>query len=138
MEPTESTESVRIDKWLWAVRLFKTRTLAAAECKGGKIKRAGQSLKASAEVRIGDRLEVPSTDGHFKRQVEVLQLIDKRVGAPLAKLACKDHTPADILEAARKQSIGQRAARLIRKEGDQGRMTKKQRRDWVEGLHLEM
>jgi ribosome-associated heat shock protein Hsp15 len=127
--------SVRIDKWLWAVRLFKTRSFAAQECSAGKIKRGAKALKPSAAIRIGDHLEVPSPDGSHKRQVEVTGLLDKRVSAPLAREAYLDHTPAEVLAEAKERHAALQAERLQRQEGDQGRMTKKKRREWNSKLH---
>jgi len=128
-------DGVRIDKWLWAVRLFKTRTLAATNCSAGKVKRAGTSLKPSAKVSIGDVLTVPTPDGTHKRIIKVKELLDKRVGAPIAAEAYTDETPKDVIEEAKQVKKEKRINRLHRKEGDQGRMTKKQRRDWRKGLH---
>lgn len=130
----EELTSVRIDKWLWAVRLFKTRSLAAQAANAGKVKRANVSVKASTKVQIGDHLDVPAPDGSYKRHIEVTGLYDKRVGAPLAQAAYTEHTSADILEAAKQKRAEIRENRQHRKEGDQGRMTKKQLRDWKKGL----
>lgn len=129
-----SLTSTRVDKWLWAVRLFKTRTYAAEQCSAGKIKRLGKSLKPSAVVKVGDRLLVPTPDGAYKREIEILEIYDKRVGAPLAQAAYKDSTPEEIVEQAKEVRKENRLNRMHRKEGDQGRMTKKQRRDWKKGL----
>lgn len=126
--------SVRIDKWLWAVRLYKTRSLAAAACNSGKVKRANASIKASALVRIGDHLDVPTHDGLYKRHIECTGLYDKRVSAPLAQAAYNDLTSEDTLKEAAIKRSEKRENRLHRKEGDQGRMTKKQMRDWKKGL----
>lgn len=126
--------NTRIDKWLWAVRLFKTRSLAAAACNAGKVKRANVSIKASTKLSIGDHLDVPSSDGTYKRHIEVIGIYDKRVGAPLAQAAYADHTSEDILKEAQQKRSEKRANRLLKKEGDQGRMTKKQMRDWKKGL----
>lgn len=131
----ESSTSIRIDKWLWAVRLFKTRSLAAKACSAGKIKRGTSAMKPSAAVQIGDHLEIPAADASHKRHIEVIHLHEKRVGAPIARVAYTDHTSADILEEANKKRAENRQNRLLRKEGDQGRMTKKQMRDWKKGLH---
>jgi ribosome-associated heat shock protein Hsp15 len=128
-------DTVRVDKWLWAVRLFKTRSLAAKECSGGKIKRSGAPLKPAAQIKIGDRLEVPAADNTHKRILEVTRLLDKRVSASLAQDAFTDHTPAEILTAAAQKKAFLRGDRLRRQEGDQGRMTKKRRREWKAGLH---
>ncbi|GAA5497604.1 heat shock protein 15 [Rubritalea halochordaticola] len=130
----EPTPSIRIDKWLWAVRLYKTRSQAAQACNAGKVKRANKSIKASTPVKVGDHLDVPSHDGTHKRHVEVLEIHEKRVGAPIAREAYTDHTPKETLERAKEVRAEKRLSRIQRKEGDQGRMTKKQRRDWKKGL----
>jgi ribosome-associated heat shock protein Hsp15 len=85
---------MRVDKWLWSVRLYKTRSQASHDCSTGKVKRSGKTLKPSAALKIGDTLEVPSSDNAYKRNIEVIQLIEKRVGAPLAREAYHDHTPS--------------------------------------------
>ena len=75
--------SVRIDKWLWAARFFKTRSLAARSCELGRIQWNGQSAKPAREVRIGDMLRVTNEGGDF--QVEVLLLSDVRGPAAVAQ-----------------------------------------------------
>ncbi|MFC4992429.1 RNA-binding S4 domain-containing protein [Rubritalea tangerina] len=132
---SEDLTAVRIDKWLWAVRLFKTRSLAAQACNAGKVKRSNTSIKASTLVRVGDHLDVPTHDGLYKRHIEVTALLDKRVSAPIAMASYTDHTSEDTLKQAQEKRAEKRANRLLRKEGDQGRMTKKQMRDWKKGLH---
>src|SRR5713226_7611801 len=67
---------VRMDKWLWAARFFKTRSLAARACELGRIESNGQGAKAAREVRAGDRLQVKNDGGDF--QVEVLVLSEMR------------------------------------------------------------
>lgn len=121
---------MRVDKWLWAVRLYKTRSQAAHDCAAGKVKRAGKNLKASSTLKPGDRLEVPSTDNTYKRAVEVVELLEKRVSAPLAQAAYRDHTPPEILAEAEQRRLANKENRRRRKEGDQGRLTKRQRRRW--------
>lgn len=74
---------VRIDKWLWAARFFKTRTLAARACDLGRIESHGQPAKPAREVRVGDLLRVKSDGGEF--QVEVLALSETRGPAPVAQ-----------------------------------------------------
>src|SRR5579859_3913 len=74
---------VRIDKWLWAARFFKTRALAARACELGRIESNGQQAKASREVRIGDSLQVKTEGGDF--QVEVLALSAMRGPAAVAR-----------------------------------------------------
>jgi ribosome-associated heat shock protein Hsp15 len=75
--------SVRIDKWLWAARFFKTRSLAARACELGRIQSNGQPAKPAREVRIGDKLRVTNEGGDF--QIEVLLLSEIRGPASLAQ-----------------------------------------------------
>lgn len=123
-------ESVRLDKWMWAVRLFKTRGLAARACESGRVKEGGRILKASSTLRGGELIELPFQEGPGTRVVRVTGLIDRRVGAPQAREACDDITPEDVIEARRLWS----ANRSHRKEGEQGRPTKKKRRDIDRGF----
>jgi len=75
--------SVRMDKWLWAARFFRTRALAARACSLGRIQSNGQPAKAAREVRIGDMLQVTNEGGDF--QLEVLLLSDARGPASVAQ-----------------------------------------------------
>ena len=127
---------MRTDKWLWAVRLYKTRSMAAHDCAAGKVKRDGKNLKASSSLKIGDIIEVPSHDGFHKRTIEVVALLEKRVKGSLAAEAIKDHTAPEILAEAERRRLAHRENRSIRKEGDQGRLTKKNRRDWEENRYF--
>lgn len=128
-------ETVRLDKWLWAARFYKTRNQATKDCSGGRIKRGTTSLKPAAQVQVGDHLDIPAADGTHTRRIEVTGLLEKRVSAALAREAYTDHTPEDVLAAARHKKAMLRAGRLRRQEGDQGRMTKKKRREWNARLH---
>lgn len=74
---------MRIDKWLWAARFFKTRSLASRACELGRIEANGQTAKASREVRAGDLLQVKNDGGEF--QVEVLLLSEMRGPATVAQ-----------------------------------------------------
>jgi len=74
---------VRIDKWLWAARFFKTRALAARACDLGRVQAQGQQVKPAREVRVGDMLQVTNDGGEF--QVEVLQLSEVRGPASVAQ-----------------------------------------------------
>jgi ribosome-associated heat shock protein Hsp15 len=76
-------DSVRIDKWLWAARFFKTRSLAAHACELGRIRSNGQPAKPAREVRIADKLQVTNDRGEF--QVEVLLLSEVRGPASVAQ-----------------------------------------------------
>lgn len=85
--------SVRIDKWLWATRFFKTRALAKKHVESGKIKVNGQKTKPSRLLNLNDELEINKED--LKWVVEILQLIEKRVSAKLAAEAYEE-TPESI------------------------------------------
>src|SRR5271170_1517575 len=74
---------VRIDKWLWAARFFKTRAMAARACEFGRIASNGQAAKAAREIRIGDLLQVKNDSGEF--QVEILALSEMRGPAAVAQ-----------------------------------------------------
>jgi ribosome-associated heat shock protein Hsp15 len=76
-------DRVRIDKWLWAARFFKTRSLAARACELGRIESHGQPAKAARDVRVGDLLKVKNDSGEF--QVEVLALSEMRGPAAVAQ-----------------------------------------------------
>lgn len=81
----------RVDKWLWAVRVYKTRALATAACKGGHVRVNGVAAKPATTLRVGDRVEARA-HGDL-RVLEVARVIDKRVGAPLAAECVVDHSP---------------------------------------------
>ena len=84
-------DGTRVDQWLWAIRLYKTRTQATDACRGGHVKINGTSVKPAAVVRVGDRV---STHLHGRdRIVEVVQPIEKRVGAAVAAECFVDHSP---------------------------------------------
>ena len=113
---------VRIDKWLWAVRLYKTRTLASEACRSGHIKLAGATVKPSHEVKVGEILSIRQEP--LTRTVQVLGLIEKRVGAALVKDYLSDQTPAEEYERAR----AIRAQPMFHRPKGMGRPTKKDRR----------
>lgn len=114
-------ETDRLDKWLWAVRLFKTRGIAAKLCARGRIRRGGHPLKPAAAVRPGDVLEVPFVEGPGTRVVVVREVIQQRVGAPEARICYDDQTDAATREA-------REAWQLARRDAPAGRPTKKDRR----------
>lgn len=84
-------ESTRIDRWLWAVRVFKTRSLAAKGCAGGHVEVNGRNVKPAHKVAVGDRVE--ARVGDRVRILEVTEVIDKRVGASVAVGCYVDHSP---------------------------------------------
>jgi ribosome-associated heat shock protein Hsp15 len=85
--------AIRVDKWLWSVRIYKTRTLAIEAVKSGRVKLGTKVLKPSYQVKENDTLEVRK-DGFFFR-FKVLIAIEKRVGAPIAKTCFEDLTPLE-------------------------------------------
>jgi ribosome-associated heat shock protein Hsp15 len=84
-------ESTRVDRWLWAVRVYKTRAAATAACRGGHVEIGGAKAKPASPVRVGDR--VSARAGDRERVLEVVGIIDKRVGAPEAAACFVDHSP---------------------------------------------
>ncbi len=115
--------SVRMDKWLWAARFFKTRTLAARACELGRIQSNGQPAKAAREVRIGDILRVTNEGGDF--QVEVLILAEVRGPASVAQTLYRE------TEASRELRLKVAAERKAMKQFEQlpaGRPSKRDRR----------
>ena len=87
----EAPETTRVDKWLWAVRLYKTRSQATEGCTAGHVRVNGSPAKAAHPVRVGDRVEVHA---HGRQRIfEVVRIIEKRVSAPLAAEALVDHSP---------------------------------------------
>ena len=118
-------KSVRIDKWLWSVRIFKSRTQATDACKSGKVKIEQAKVKASSGVEVGQKVQVQKNG--FNLEFEVLKLIEKRVGAPIAQTCYNDLTSADELNKYQDWFIGKGAAE--RREKGAGRPTKRERRD---------
>jgi len=115
-------EGIRIDKWLWAVRIFKTRSLAAAACKGGKVKMDGQNVKASREVKVGEEISISMTS--FMKTVRVKALLKNRVSAKLVADYMLDLTPKEEYD---KQKMKHELNMEYRDRGE-GRPTKKERR----------
>jgi ribosome-associated heat shock protein Hsp15 len=112
-----------MDKWLWAVRVFKTRSLAADACRLGRVTIAGLPVKASREVKTGDVIVVKKDD--LTRTFKVLQLLQQRVGAPVAREYVEDQTPESELQ---KEKETQFPPAFYRPKGA-GRPTKRERRD---------
>lgn len=117
---------MRIDKWLWAARFFKTRTLATDAVEGGKIKLNGERPKPAKAVKIGDQLEVRS--GAFTFAISVLALSDKRGPASVAATL---YSESDASQAARKILAEQLRANAATTPFVRGRPTKKARRDII-------
>ena len=119
--------SVRMDKWLWAARFFKTRSLAARACELGRIQSNGQPAKAAREVRIGDMLRVTNDGGDF--QVEVLFLSEIRGPASVAQTLYRE-TEAS-LELRMKVAAERRAMKQF-EELPAGRPSKRDRRKIIQ------
>jgi ribosome-associated heat shock protein Hsp15 len=111
-------ESIRLDRWLWAVRLTKTRPEAAAACRGGHVRVNDRPAKAATPVTPGDEVRARVHDR--TRVVEVVRVIQRRVGAVDAATCFIDRTPAPPPEAA---------APVFRRERGAGRPTKRERRE---------
>lgn len=119
---------MRIDKYLWTVRYFKTRSIATEACKKGHIKINGTSVKPSKDVYIGEKITVRKKQINY--QIEVLDIPKNRMGAKLVDLYRKDTTPKEEFDA---QELLKYSKDYYRKKGV-GRPTKKDRRD-LEGYH---
>lgn len=114
---------VRIDKWLWAVRLYKTRSQATEACKKGHVSIGELPVKASRDVHVGEVVQVRKAP--ITRSFEVLALTGKRMGAKLVSDFLKDVTPAEELEVLEMQ----KHMRWSDRAKGTGRPTKKDRRD---------
>jgi ribosome-associated heat shock protein Hsp15 len=120
-------DSVRIDKWLWAARFFKTRSLAARACELGRIRSNGQPAKPAREVRIADKLQVTNDRGEF--QVEVLMLGEVRGPASVAQTLYRE------TEASRELRMKVAAERKAMKQFEElpaGRPSKRDRRTIIQ------
>jgi ribosome-associated heat shock protein Hsp15 len=124
-----AAQEVRIDKWLWAVRLYKTRSLAAEACRGGHVTIASQAVKPSREVRVGD--VVNARTGEILRTVKVTGLIERRVGAKVAPMYMEDQTSAEEYLRVMKQK--EQSAAVPQRPKGAGRPTKRERRE-IEAL----
>lgn len=114
---SELHESTRVDRWAWAVRLYKTRAEATDACKGGRVNVNGKSAKPATPIAIGSMVEARA---HGRpRILEVTQVIDKRVGAAAAAGCYIDHTPAEP---------EQDRLRVADRDRGSGRPTKRERR----------
>jgi len=113
---------VRIDKWLWAARFFKTRSLAARACELGRIESNGQPAKPAREVHVGDRLSIKNPSGEF--EVDVLLLSEMRGPAAVAQTLYQETESSREL---RRKSAEERKA-MPHFEAPQGRPSKRDRR----------
>ena len=116
-------DKLRIDKYLWAIRAFKTRTLATEACKAGRVKLNGQNVKASREVKVGEVYLV--SKGIEKRQLKVSGLLHNRVDAKTAVNFYEDLTPAEHRHAFKSVFHSP----VLSRDRGTGRPTKKDRRE---------
>jgi ribosome-associated heat shock protein Hsp15 len=123
-------DKLRIDKWLWAVRLYKTRSIAAEACEKGRVSIQGQVVKASRTLKPGDLIRIHR--GAWQQDVQVVQLSDKRMKAAMAAAYFTDITAEAELE---KMRVHQKAVLALHKMGLRGRPTKKDRREMEEFLN---
>lgn len=118
----KEADKIRIDKWLWCIRVFKSRTLASETCDGGKVKIDGERIKPSRAIKIGEVIDVQQ--GYIKRSYKVLALLDKRVAAKLVINFAQDITSKEELDKLETGKLISYAS----KYRDTGRPTKKDRR----------
>lgn len=116
---------VRMDKWLWAARFFKTRSLAAHACELGRVESKGQPVKASRDVRVGDLLQVTNDGGVF--QVEVLLLSDMRGPAAVAQTLYRETD--ESRELRKKVAEERKSMPYFQPMWGDGRPSKRDRRD---------
>ncbi len=116
-------EKLRIDKYLWAIRAFKTRSLATEACKAGRVKLSGQSVKPAYVVKVGEVYSVQK--GPLRKVIQVIELLERRVDAKTAIRFYEDLTPPEETQAFKSAFL---APVLTRYRGA-GRPTKKDRRE---------
>ena len=113
---TESIDSVRVDIWLWSVRIFKTRTLASSSCRSSKVRVNGDAVKSSKLIRVGDVIDVKKP--RSKMTVQVLILLNKRVSAKEATVYKKEISLI----------VEERVDPIVKPVRGEGRPTKRKRR----------
>lgn len=121
----KQSSNVRIDKWLWSVRLYKTRTRASDACRSGEVRINDKLAKAASKITVGDTIDVKKRG--FKLIFKPIKLIQKRVAAAIAVECFEDKTSAEELNKYEKWFAIKKQAEF-REKGD-GRPTKKDRRE---------
>jgi ribosome-associated heat shock protein Hsp15 len=124
--PPPPLTSVRLDKWLWAVRLFKTRSLATDACRHHRVEVGGQEAKPSREVKIGEKIRVK--EEFLTREYEITGLVEKRVGPKLVADLRSELTDPALIAQAQAQRQEHRLGTPAFVPG-MGRPTKAQRRE---------
>ena len=112
----DAIKPVRVDSWLWAIRIYKTRSAATTACRAGHVRVGGERTKAAQTVKPGDEVRVRMSG--FDRILVVKQTLSKRVGAPVAVTAYEDRTPPR-----------EPSAMLAVRDRGAGRPTKRERRE---------
>ncbi|HAY67875.1 RNA-binding S4 domain-containing protein [Acidimicrobiales bacterium] len=126
------SEQVRVDKWLWAVRLYKTRASANDACSSGRVRINGTPAKPAQRIKVGDVLV--SRRSGFSRTYRVVKVIEKRVGAPVAVECYIDETPEE--DKPKPRSMDQRIdAAWAERSSGAGRPTKRDRRQMEKFLN---
>jgi len=123
IEMMEPEEGIRLDKWLWSVRVYKTRRLAIEACRSGRVFLNGEAAKPSRSVQCGDEIEARTPS--FDRKVRVSGLPKRRVGAKLVEEFLDDLTPQEEYERGRKTAI----EGVLGRARGLGRPTKRDRRE---------
>jgi ribosome-associated heat shock protein Hsp15 len=129
MKPAKESSDIRIDKYLWAIRIFKSRSLASEAIDGGKVKFDGDSVKGSKKVKIGEQYRIKREQQVL--EIEVTQIIEKRVSAALAQ-ECYKEIFNSLTDLPKVQSAFFHSA--IDREKGKGRPTKRERREIDEFL----
>lgn len=120
---SQGLEKLRIDKYLWSIRLFKTRSLATDACRAGRVKLDGQNIKPSYLVKVGETFTIQK--GIERKVIKVVDLLERRVDAKTAALFYEDLTPVEETHAYK--SVFQ--APILRRDRGAGRPTKRDRRE---------
>ena len=126
-------DGIRVDRWLWATRFYKTRSLATDACKRKLIRINNTPLKPSREIKVGEVIEIKR--GPLKMTIKVTAFLEKRVSATKAQECYEDLTPPDEYESAKREA--KRLKPLPIGSSSKGRPSKKQRRDLEEFLFNE-
>ena len=119
--PAEKSSKIRIDKWLWMVRLFKTRTMASDACNAGKVKIDGVNCKPSREIKIGSEIQV--TIGQLHKAIQIIDSPKSRIAAKLVPDYYTDLTPQEEYDRIKMLS-----SRFESRDNGIGRPTKRDRR----------
>jgi len=121
------TVEARVDLWLWAVRLYKTRSQSATACRGGKVRINGKPAKPAKVIRVGDRLEINKAG--LTRTMVVRAVLNRRIGAKLVDDFLEDLTPPEVYQEAERRRLD-KIASIPKRDGGAGRPTKRDRRQW--------